>query len=166
MKLLHVLTLMGILSLYSCGYAQKQNEKAMAEQKEKFPLEKTEEQWKKELTDEEYYVLREKGTERAFTGKYWDVKEDGTYVCAACNNPLFKSNTKFESGTGWPSFYEPISEGSVIEIEDRSHGMVRTEVVCGNCGGHLGHVFTDGPKPTGMRYCINSVSLDLEKDKK
>ena len=123
------------------------------------------EKWKKKLTKEQYQVLREKGTEPAFTGKYWDQHEKGVYKCAGCGAPLFSSETKFESGSGWPSFYEPMDEGNVQEEKDRSHGMVRTEVLCKNCGGHLGHVFNDGPKPTGCRYCINSASLDFKKEK-
>ena len=124
---------------------------------------KSEEEWNKELSAEEYHVLREKGTERAFTGKYYKNKEDGTYYCAGCGNPLFSSETKYESGTGWPSFYEPISGDKVATETDRSFGMVRTEVHCAKCGGHLGHVFEDGPQPTGLRYCLNSVSLKFEK---
>ena len=127
----------------------------------KYEVSKTDAEWKAQLSDEEYYVLREKGTERAFTGDLWDNHRKGTYVCAACQNPLFSSDTKFESGTGWPSFYKPISPNSVREISDMSLGMVRTEVVCNRCGGHLGHVFNDGPKPTGLRYCMNSVSMDF-----
>ena len=122
------------------------------------------EEWKKKLTKEQYQVLREKGTEPAFTGKYWNQHEKGVYKCAGCGTPLFSSETKFESGSGWPSFYEPLEEGKVQEEKDTSHGMVRTEVLCKNCGGHLGHVFEDGPKPTGCRYCINSISLDFEKE--
>jgi peptide-methionine (R)-S-oxide reductase len=122
---------------------------------------KSEEEWKKELSPEAFYVLREKGTERAFTGKYWDNKKEGTYTCAGCQLPLFASETKLKSGTGWPSFYDMIQKGHVVKEVDRSFGMVREEVLCGRCGGHLGHVFNDGPKPTGLRYCINSVSLDF-----
>jgi peptide-methionine (R)-S-oxide reductase len=128
-------------------------------------IRKSDEEWRKELTPEQYEVCRLKGTERAFTGVYWDSKEDGVYRCAACGEPLFDSKTKFDSGTGWPSFTAPIEKENVDEHVDRSHGMVRTEVTCRRCGSHLGHVFPDGPGPDGMRYCINSVSLDLEKRK-
>ena len=122
---------------------------------------KTEAEWKQELTPEQYHVLREKGTERPFTGKYWNAKDNGTYVCAACGNELFESGTKFDSGCGWPSFYDA-KPGSVKFHEDNTYGMHRVEVTCAQCGGHLGHIFDDGPNPTGQRYCINSVSVDLK----
>lgn len=124
----------------------------------------SEEEWKRRLSDEQFHVLRLKGTERAFTGKYVDLDDDGTYRCAGCKHPLFRSDTKFHSGSGWPSFWEPIDEGRVRTVRDTSHGMVRTEVVCGRCGGHLGHVFDDGPAPTGLRYCINSAALDFSPE--
>ena len=129
-------------------------------------VEKSEAEWRKELTPQQYRVLREKGTEAPFTGKYWNEHADGVYRCAACGNPLFEASTKFESGSGWPSFYQPI-EGNRVDVEDdRSLFMRRTEVHCARCGGHLGHVFDDGPQPTGLRYCINSASLDLDKEAK
>jgi peptide-methionine (R)-S-oxide reductase len=126
-------------------------------------ISKTEEEWKKELTPEQFHILREKGTERAFTGKYWNNHEAGTYRCAACGQPLFSSDTKYDSGTGWPSFWQALSPSAVELHEDNSYGMSRIEVVCSRCGGHLGHVFPDGPEPTGMRYCMNSASLTFEK---
>src|SRR5882757_4851131 len=125
----------------------------------------TNDEWKKILPKEVYHIAREKGTERAFTGKYDKFSEIGTYYCAACGNPLFNSNGKFESTCGWPSFFEPINKGSIIYAPDNSYGMKRTEVMCGRCKAHLGHVFEDGPPPTGLRYCINSVILDFEKAK-
>jgi peptide-methionine (R)-S-oxide reductase len=127
--------------------------------------EKSEKQWRERLTPEQYRVLREKGTERAFTGKYWDHHDAGAYRCAGCGEILFLSDEKFDSGCGWPSFTEPAEKSKVEEHEDRSHGMRRVEVTCKRCGGHLGHVFDDGPEPTGLRYCINSASLEFEEKK-
>jgi peptide-methionine (R)-S-oxide reductase len=127
-------------------------------------VKKTEEQWRRELTPEQYRVLREKGTERAFTGEYHDAKEPGVYRCAGCGAELFASDTKFDSGTGWPSFFQPANEDAVETERDWSLLMPRTEVLCANCGGHLGHVFGDGPQPTGQRYCINSCALQLDKE--
>ncbi len=124
----------------------------------------TEAEWRKKLTSEQYQVLRQGGTERAFTGKYWDTKADGVYRCAGCGEKLFSSDTKFESHSGWPSFFQPLAQDIIDQEEDRSYGMVRTEIKCANCGGHLGHVFDDGPNPTGLRYCVNSASLDLEEE--
>jgi len=124
---------------------------------------KTDDEWKRDLTPVQYAVLRQGQTERAFTGAYWNTSDDGTYRCAGCGTELFTSADKFDSGCGWPSYTRAIAEGRVVERPDTSHGMTRTEVICATCGGHLGHVFDDGPAPTGARYCINSASLKLEK---
>lgn len=126
------------------------------------PLPKTESEWRERLDPDAYRVLREKGTEPPFTGEYVNTKDDGVYRCRGCGTPLFSSGTKFDSGSGWPSFTEPVDSGRVRTETDRSHGMVRTEVLCGACGGHLGHVFPDGPGPEGLRYCVNSCALDLD----
>lgn len=126
-------------------------------------IQKSDEEWRRSLTPEQYRVLREKGTERPFTGQYAETSDPGVYRCAGCGLELFVSDTKFDAGCGWPSFYDPLSKEHVEEHTDRSHGMTRTEVTCARCGGHLGHVFPDGPRPTGLRYCINSASLHLDK---
>ena len=128
------------------------------------PTQKDDAYWRERLNDEEYRVCRQKGTERAFTGQYWDTKEEGTYRCRCCGEPLFQSLAKFESGCGWPSFFAPLSNEVILEEQDLSLGMVRTEIMCKTCGCHLGHVFTDGPEPTGLRYCVNSVSITLDKN--
>jgi peptide-methionine (R)-S-oxide reductase len=128
------------------------------------PKKLSKEEWRARLTPEQFTVCREQGTERAFTGKYYDCKTPGTYKCACCGAPLFSSAQKFDSGSGWPSFWQPLEQDNVESTVDRSHGMVREEVHCKQCGAHLGHVFPDGPQPTGLRYCINSVSLDFEED--
>lgn len=142
-----------MLLLLSCTEAQQK----------KFPVTKTEAEWKKQLNDEQYQVARNEGTEPAFQNMYWNNHEKGIYKCIGCGQPLFSSDTKFESGTGWPSFYKPISNKAVEEKRDTKFGMVRREVHCSNCGSHLGHVFEDGPEPTGLRYCMNSASLQFVK---
>ncbi len=149
----------------SCKSQNKEskNEKSNMANEYTFKVVKSNDEWKKELTPEQYRVLREAGTERPHTGEYNLTFEDGTYKCAACGEPLFDSDSKFESHCGWPSF-DNAKEGKIIEKEDRSHGMVRTEILCANCGSHLGHVFNDGPTETGLRYCVNSVSLDFDKE--
>ncbi len=150
-----------VFAFFSCAQQREKTKTSAFPESEK--INKSETEWKKELTDFEYYVLREKGTERAFTGELLNNKEKGVYTCAACELPLFESATKYKSGSGWPSFYEPINEINVAEEEDLSFGMARIEVLCARCDGHLGHVFPDGPRPTGLRYCINSVSLKFQK---
>lgn len=161
--ILKSVSLIFVLSIaISCNAQQKKQDENMSTYK----VNKSEEEWREQLTPQQFYILREKGTERPGTGEYDLHFEDGVYKCAACNAPLFNSDSKFDAHCGWPSFDKAIGDSTVIEKKDYSHGMIRTEILCANCGGHLGHVFDDGPTETGMRYCINSVSLDFDKEKK
>ncbi len=156
--------LMFLISVFMIGpsCAQKNKKEKVAE---RFAVTKTDAEWRKQLTTEQFAVARKAGTENPYSGKYWDNHEKGIYKCISCGQDLFASTTKFESGTGWPSFYQPIKKQNVLEKTDRAYGMARTEVVCSRCGAHLGHVFDDGPKPTGLRYCMNSASMDFTKTK-
>ena len=156
MKTLGVILFMGLVIMACSGYTQQDKPK-------KFEVTKTEMEWKKQLSPEQYIVARQKGTERPYTGDYWDNHEKGKYQCIGCKLDLFSSDTKFESGTGWPSFWNPIKKENVLIASDNTHGMSRDEVLCSRCGSHLGHIFDDGPKPTGKRYCMNSVSLSFVK---
>jgi peptide-methionine (R)-S-oxide reductase len=172
MKTFHILGLAGVAALAAACNSSRTADATTStatnfaapaiEQNMSDKVIKTDKEWKKELTPEQFAVLRQKGTERAYTGAYWNTKDPGTYRCAGCGEVLFQSDTKYDSGCGWPSFYAPNSSNVVAEAADNSHSMQRTEVLCAKCGGHLGHVFNDGPKPTGLRYCINSVSLKFE----
>jgi peptide-methionine (R)-S-oxide reductase len=162
-----------VITFFACKDSSKENTASSTAGQMYIPAQgktiekvsKSEAEWKAELNEEEFYVLRQAGTEYAFTGDLWNNKKEGLYTCRGCGLPLFESETKFRSGTGWPSFYEPTQKEYITEKRDQSHGMVRVEVLCARCDGHLGHVFPDGPPPTGLRYCINSVSLDfIEKE--
>lgn len=156
------------ISFSACAQQQGNNNKNMktTATMDTFEIKKSDDEWRKLLSPVQFNILRENGTERPFTGKYDDLFEEGTYYCAACGTELFTSKTKYNSGCGWPAFYEPSLNKNIVEKKDYSHGMVRTEVLCAKCGGHLGHIFTDGPKPTGLRYCINSGALRFESGKK
>jgi peptide-methionine (R)-S-oxide reductase len=154
--------LLCLVLLPGCARPQDAPAAPSGRNKEGTEIVKSEDEWKAILEPEQYAVLRQKGTERAFTGKYWNLKADGTYACAGCGAELFSSADKFDSGCGWPSYTRAVADGRILEHEDTSHGMLRTEVVCARCGGHLGHVFDDGPLPSGRRYCINSASLDFK----
>jgi len=165
MKVFKISMLFITLAFSACSQGQNNDQTKGEKMSEKeYPISKTEQEWKDQLSDQEYLVLRKAGTERAFTGEFYKHHDDGTYTCKGCGNSLFDSDTKYESGSGWPSFYDVVSKANVELIIDKSHGMIRTEVRCAKCGGHLGHVFDDGPNPTGLRYCINSASLGFKSE--
>lgn len=160
MKIL--INLLLLYALTSCAQNNKMDKNIKGDSLvDKFELSKSEEEWKNTLTEEQYYILRQKGTERPFSGKYLNHKEVGTYICSACKNELFESESKFDSHCGWPSFYAEKAKGKIIYKKDSSIGMIRTEIICAKCGGHLGHVFDDGPNPTGLRFCVNSISIEF-----
>ena len=161
MKRLFIISAVSLFGLFLMGQAQQKTSKGFVMDK----VEKTDKEWQACLTPQEYQILREKGTEMAFTGKYYKHKEEGTYTCAGCDNELFSSETKYDSGSGWPSFFDSLDKTKVNTKRDLSFGMIRTEITCAKCDSHLGHVFEDGPKPTGLRYCVNSLALDFVANK-
>ena len=162
--MIYKITLIFLLATFVVSFA---NDNKRADKEEKMKVVKTEKEWKKILTPQQYNVCIGKGTEAPFTGKYWDHKDKGAYTCVACGNELFSSDTKYESGSGWPSYWQPVSKDAVSTVVDTTLSMVRTEILCGDCGAHLGHVFEDGPKPTGLRFCVNSASLNfVQKEEK
>jgi len=161
MKRIFIISVVSLFGLFLMGQAQQKTSKGFVMDK----VQKTDKEWQTCLTPQEYKILRDKGTERAFTGKYYKHKEEGTYICAGCDNKLFSSETKYDSGSGWPAFFDALDKTKVNTKRDLSFGMIRTEITCAKCDSHLGHVFEDGPKPTGLRYCVNSLALDFVADK-
>ena len=161
MKRIFIISVVSLFGLFLMGQAQQKTSKGFVMDK----VQKTDKEWQACLTPQEYKILRDKGTERAFTGKYYKHKEEGTYICAGCDNKLFSSETKYDSGSGWPAFFDALDKTKVNTKRDLSFGMIRTEITCAKCDSHLGHVFEDGPKPTGLRYCVNSLALDFVADK-